>query len=390
MSTPIDKSTWTKIKFGELAQSITERVDDPASCGMDRYVGLEHLDPRCMTVKRWDSPEAVTSTKLKFQPGDVIFGRRRAYQKKVARADFAGICSAHALVLRARPERMLPEFLPVFMSSDAFLDRAVQISVGSLSPTVNWGTLAQQEFLVPPLDEQKRIAELLWLTEEYSESIAERRAILSALHAALLTETIDNWQGSRVALSDVAELSRGVSYATSDFQEDGLGRPLLNLKCVTRDASFAPGGVKWVREGLGADRLAQAGDLFVACTDLTPGRLLVGAPFYFDGYASAMAPTYSMDLARIRSKTDDFTLEMLFLALCSPAARRFARVNTAGSTVGHLNLSAITLLQVPPATAPFWNDLLARTAAARSALEELRLEEKRILNARTALLEVLV
>ncbi len=171
MSAPIDKSTWKKVKFGELAQSITERVDDPSSCGMDRYVGLEHLDPGCMTVKRWASPEAVTSTKLKFQPGDVIFGRRRAYQKKVVRADFSGICSAHALVLRARPEQMLPEFLSVFMSSDAFLDRAVQISVGSLSPTVNWGTLAQQEFLVPPIDEQKRIADLLWSVENHADAL---------------------------------------------------------------------------------------------------------------------------------------------------------------------------------------------------------------------------
>ncbi|WP_197510829.1 hypothetical protein [Tessaracoccus coleopterorum] len=90
MSLNLDKSTWRRVKFGDVIDSITDRVDDPSSAGVDRYVGLEHLDPGVLTVERWDSPDKVEAQKLRFQPGDVIFGRRRAYQKKVARADFEG------------------------------------------------------------------------------------------------------------------------------------------------------------------------------------------------------------------------------------------------------------------------------------------------------------
>ena len=119
--------------------------------------------------------------KLRFLPGDVIFGRRRAYQKKVAKAEFEGICSAHALVLRARPDYVDPDFLPVFLSSDYFLERAIEISVGSLSPTVNWRDLKAQEFDLPPLDEQKRIADLLWAVERHRWAVMTAGASLGAV-----------------------------------------------------------------------------------------------------------------------------------------------------------------------------------------------------------------
>ena len=173
MSLDLDKSTWKRVAFGDAIASITDRVNNPSEAGVNRYVGLEHLDPGIMTVQRWDRPEKVEAQKLRFQPGDVIFGRRRAYQKKVARADFEGICSAHALVLRAKPDQVHPDFLPVFLSSHYFLDRAIAISVGSLSPTVNWRDLKVQEFDLPPLDEQKRIADLLWALERHRDSLAE-------------------------------------------------------------------------------------------------------------------------------------------------------------------------------------------------------------------------
>lgn len=172
----IDRSDWRRVRFGDVIQSITDRVDDPSTAGVERYVGLEHLDAGSFTINRWGSPADVEATKLRFEPRDVVFARRRAYQRKLGQADFEGIASAHSLVLRARPDSVLPEFLPVFLSSDVFMDRAIQISVGSLSPTVNWKTLAIQEFDLPPLDEQKRIADLMWAAEQARLSATSRIA----------------------------------------------------------------------------------------------------------------------------------------------------------------------------------------------------------------------
>ncbi|MFG1847183.1 restriction endonuclease subunit S [Micromonospora carbonacea] len=174
----LDKGTWKRIAFRDIVQNVTDRVDNPSEAGVDRYVGLEHLDPGVLKIRRWDTPDKVEAQKLRFKVGDVIFGRRRAYQKKVALAEFEGICSAHALVLRARPGCINRDFLPVFLASDYFLDRAIDISVGSLSPTVNWRDLMVQEFDLPPLDEQKRIASLFWAVERHLCAVSEFRSDL--------------------------------------------------------------------------------------------------------------------------------------------------------------------------------------------------------------------
>lgn len=156
------------MKFGDFAENIAERVD-PAEAQTDIYVGLEHLDPESLHLRQWGHPSDVTGQKLVFKKGDVIFGRRRAYQRKLAVVEFDGICSAHAMVVRAKPKMILPEFLPFFLQSDMFMERAIEISVGSLSPTINWKTLRIQEFPLPPIEEQKRMAEILWAADEMVE-----------------------------------------------------------------------------------------------------------------------------------------------------------------------------------------------------------------------------
>ena len=158
---------WQIVRFDEIARSISKRVE-PAETDLEVYVGLEHLDPQSLRIDRRGVPADVKGQKLRVRPGQIIFGKRRAYQKKLAVADFDGICSAHAMVLEAVSGKIIPELLPFFMQSDMFMDRAVAISEGSLSPTIKWKTLAIQEFPLPPLDRQKEILEVLLKIEEIS------------------------------------------------------------------------------------------------------------------------------------------------------------------------------------------------------------------------------
>ena len=163
------KAKWTTVQFCDFAENITVRVN-PAKVQHDIYVGLEHLDPDSLHLSQWGHPSDVIGQKLAFKKGDVIFGRRRAYQRKLAVAEFNGICSAHAMVIRAKPELALPEFLPFFMKSDIFMEHAIKISVGSLSPTISWRTLGAQAFPLPSLDIQKEIAEVLWAVDSVIET----------------------------------------------------------------------------------------------------------------------------------------------------------------------------------------------------------------------------
>jgi type I restriction enzyme S subunit len=164
----IDKTHWKKYRFDEMVQNIAERVE-PSQTDLDVYVGLEHIDPDCLHLSRHGYPSDVEGTKLRFYKGDIIFGRRRAYQRKTALATTDGICSAHAMVLRAKEEVVDSNFLPFLFHSKQFIDMAITISVGGLSPTINWKDISKQEFLLPPKDEQKRLAELLWAADEMIE-----------------------------------------------------------------------------------------------------------------------------------------------------------------------------------------------------------------------------
>lgn len=164
----LDKSTWQKYRFEQIAKSISERVD-PNNTDLDVYIGLEHIDAESIHIKRTGTRDDVNGQKLRCYPGDVIFGRRRAYQRKAAIATVDGFCSAHSLVLRANADVIDPKLFPFFLHSDAFMHRAIDISVGSLSPTINWGTLKNQEFLLPPKDQQAELAELLWAIDEVVE-----------------------------------------------------------------------------------------------------------------------------------------------------------------------------------------------------------------------------
>ena len=126
-------------------------------------MGLEHLDANSPTIRRWGSPEDVgeNSDLRPFESGDVILARRGIEQRKVGFATFDGVASGHALVFRARPGVLVPDFLPQFLLSDAFMGRVDQFSAGSLSKTVNLSALLRVEFAVPPLEDQRRMARIL-------------------------------------------------------------------------------------------------------------------------------------------------------------------------------------------------------------------------------------
>lgn len=148
-------------KFEDIAENSTAKKK-PVEADKYTYLGLENLDSGTLKVTRFGSEVAPIGEKLIMKKGDVLFGKRRAYQKKVAIAPFDGIFSAHGMVLKPNTEVIDHDFFPLFISSDYFLDAAIKISVGSLSPTINWRDLRILKFSLPPLENQKRMAKILW------------------------------------------------------------------------------------------------------------------------------------------------------------------------------------------------------------------------------------
>ncbi|MDD6699482.1 restriction endonuclease subunit S [Mogibacterium kristiansenii] len=159
-------------KFDQIAFNITDKkMPEPGDEKM--YIGLEHLDSGSLKITRWGSEVELTGQKLVMRKGDVLFGRRNTYLRRAAIAPHDGIFSAHGMIFRPKTQVIDPEYFPFFISSNYFMDAAIRISVGSLSPTVNWKTLKELEFDLPSLEEQRRNAALLKSINETKEAYQE-------------------------------------------------------------------------------------------------------------------------------------------------------------------------------------------------------------------------
>lgn len=162
---------WRLVSFGDVAREVSASTRNSIEDGFERYVGLEHLDPDSLSIKRWGliEEDKTTFTKV-FRAGQLLFGRRRSYQRKAAVADFDGICSGDIIVIESKPEILMPDLLPFIVQSDRFFDYAIRTSAGSLSPRTKWASLAAYQFPLPSVDEQRHIAEILWAIEAAIET----------------------------------------------------------------------------------------------------------------------------------------------------------------------------------------------------------------------------
>ena len=205
------KPGWRRVKFGDVVRLSKARSQDALADGFERYVGLEHLEPGDLRIRSWGNvADGVTFTNV-FQPGQVLFGKRRAYQRKVAVADFSGVCSGDIYVLEAKDAQvLLPELLPFICQTDAFFDHAVGTSAGSLSPRTNWSSLADFEFVLPSVDVQNRIVSAIKSALECELAYEQARNAASALFRSASVELLDpadTWKQAQ--LQDVATVERG-------------------------------------------------------------------------------------------------------------------------------------------------------------------------------------
>ncbi len=314
---------------------------------MDIFIGLEHLDPGCIHIRRSGIPSDVKGIKLRVYPGDIIFGKRRAYQRKAGLVDFDGICSAHAMVVRVNPKVILPEVFPFFMHSDLFMHRAVDISEGSLSPTIKWKIIAEEEFKLPPLDEQKRLAGLLWSVDETMEAY---RKILGSLKMSLqvfMDDLIKEPNENSIRLGDFVLIEKGLTYSSNDYGDDKKGEILINLKCFKKFGGFNKDGIKFFKGEYKCKYILEKDNLIIANTDVTRNGDVVGYPVLVPDFGNRVI-LFTMDVSRLKIKNNDRIItSYLFYLLRTRWAHWYMYSHSSGTTVLHLNVNSVNELPVP-------------------------------------------
>ena len=156
----LDKSQWSLTKFGDVAIQQKQSVDRE-NTELTRYVKGEHMGSEDLHLREWGE---LTDEYLgpafirKFEEGDILYGSRRTYLRKVVIASFEGITSNTTFVIKANEKKIDKRLLPFIMMSEGFTDNSIKNSKGSVNPYINWKDIANYEFLLPPKDQQAQLA----------------------------------------------------------------------------------------------------------------------------------------------------------------------------------------------------------------------------------------
>ena len=135
--------------LGEVCHEVRRGVSPDAIAPDTPYIGLEHMPRRSISLGEWDSAQKVTSTKLAFEAGDILFGKIRPYFHKVGITFVDGVASSDAIVIKPNRPELLPYVL-MTVSSDAFVAAASQgMKEGSKMPRADWKQLLQYPVSLP-------------------------------------------------------------------------------------------------------------------------------------------------------------------------------------------------------------------------------------------------
>ena len=356
------KPGWKMVKFGEVVKNANLVERDPEANDIERIVGLEHIDPENLHIRRWNSVADSTSFTRKFVPGQTLFGKRRAYQRKVAYAEFEGICSGDILTFEPKNRKvLLPELLPFICQSDAFFDHALDTSAGSLSPRTSWTALQGFEFPLPPLDEQKRIAEILWAVDEslqarrkahedlqisiqaarnelffaaFDDGVPEQRNFFSVKHK-------NGWTVKK--LSDVTHKIVDGVHKTPKYTKTGV--PFLTVENLTAGPGIDFGSTRFISESDHREFIKRTnpeqGDVLVSKDGTLGVPRLVDTDREFSIFVS---------VALLKPKHEVIRSQLLCHYIESSVFRKHVLMHTSGSALKHIHLIDFKSAPLPFAT----------------------------------------
>ena len=369
----------TRYRFDQIAENSTAKKK-PEESDRGRYVGLEHLDPGTLEVTRWGAEVTPKGDKLLMKKGDVLFGRRRAYQKKVGIAPFDGIFSAHGMVLRPKADVVDPMFFPFFISSDIFLDEAIRVSVGSLSPTANWKDLRTLEFDLPSPGKQRELAGILSEAESlkghYRKMLTTCDDVVKSQFVEMFGDPIDNTFHKPIAsFSDLGKWQSGGTPARSN-------------------TSYFEGGIDWYSAGElnGFHLRSSIEKITIEALNQSAAKLYPAGSLLVGMYDTAALKMGVLDKAAASNQAcaclipnDSVLVEWLYTAISIMKPHLLSQRK--GCRQKNLSLKMIKGFNLPIADkaeqrdfAVFFHSVDKSKFAVQKALDELNATTKKILN----------
>ncbi len=156
--------------LNQVATQILERTLPVRDCPNEEvnYISLGNIAPNTGELVDFALMKGskVLSSATRFKTGDILFGRMRPYLNKVWIAEFDGICTGEAVVLRPDLTRVDTLFLQALLMSRITLEQVVPFQSGTSLPRVTPSYIMQVKLPIP---------EDIGLQKEISLEINNRR-----------------------------------------------------------------------------------------------------------------------------------------------------------------------------------------------------------------------
>lgn len=180
------------VNYSGVTEKIMRKID-PISYGIEKIVAGENLESEDFKIRTWQrvgEGYLGPAFHVLFKPGDILYGSRRTYLKKVALADFEGVCANTTYVIRAKEDLLLQDLLKHIMLSEKFTQYSIGVSKGSTNPYINWKDLDNFKFQIPDIQTQEEIAKILDNIVSLIEDLKTQKSILKTLKQNLLNEIL--------------------------------------------------------------------------------------------------------------------------------------------------------------------------------------------------------
>ena len=184
---------WKKVQFGNVVKKINDKVQNREEWTFERFIGGQHFDEGEIRITRSapieGNEEVIGSAfHMRFKPGQVLYVTRNPRLRKGGMVDFEGVCSNVSFVMEADEKQLLQSLLPFVIQTEDFVKHTCNNAHGSTNPFLNWKDIVSYEFLLPPIEEQKKISEVLWEIENSIKDNTRYKTKLNLLKDKLVSD----------------------------------------------------------------------------------------------------------------------------------------------------------------------------------------------------------
>ncbi len=339
-----------KYLFGDLVKEVKEKVDRQNN-PYEYYIAGDHMDTDELHLLRrgtFEGSDVGPAFIRVFKPGQVLYGSRRTYLRKVAVADFEGITANTTFVLESKDESvLLQRLLPFVMQSERFTQHSIKRSKGSTNPYVLFSDLCDYEVDLPDVEEQKQLTDILWAMDavrmSYKRLIeASDNLVKSQFIEIFGSDSLEGLSCPTATMGEVFDITSSKRILKSEWRSEGI--PFLRVRDMVILAMNRPADNEFfVSEDFfnrlkDSDGLPCSGDIMVSATS-TIGKCYEVATndrFYYK----------DADILRFRKKRD---VDANFFMYCMklPVLMKQIEATLGVTTVGHFLIARAKKIQMP-------------------------------------------